>query len=282
MVNQHELFSFPARQKQDGDAALHQYFTPEWAALELVAEYFPSLRSDDVVIEPSCGRGTFLKGIPEDVRAIGVEIDPIVAEQARANTGREIICGDYREVELPPASAVIGNPPFKMGMVDGFLDRSHELLPEGGRCAFILPAYAIQTPSRLLKWNEKWSVSQTLLPRTLFPRSRLPLLFVVFDKDHVGSRRLVGFTLYHEAHEIYGMPNWAKVLLVHGQPRKQTWRCVVEVALRKIGGRGTLADIYAVMQHRSARASENQWWKDKVRQILQLHFTRIGPATYAL
>ena len=61
-----ELFDFPAAQRQDGDAQLHQYFTPEWAALELVAEYFPSLRSDDVVIEPSCGRGTFLKGIPED------------------------------------------------------------------------------------------------------------------------------------------------------------------------------------------------------------------------
>lgn len=271
----------PTRNRQVGNGALHQYFTPEWATEELIDKFFPNLGRTDLVIEPSCGRGAFLKSVPAIAEAIGVEIDPAMAEEARLNTGREIICGDFAQVDLPNASAIVGNPPFDMKTVDRFLRRAHDLLPQEGRCGFILPAYALQTPSRLLKWNRHWNISQTLLPRTLFQRARLPLLFVLFEKG-CGPRRLIGFTLYHEANEINGLPNWAKTVLIHGEPKRQTWRCVVEIALRKIGGRGTLTEIYHAMNSRSARASDNQWWKDKVRQVLQLHFARFGPATYGL
>lgn len=263
------------------NAALHQWFTPEWAAEELVAKFFPHLNSSDLVIEPGCGYGAFLKAVPVVAGALGVEIDPVVAEEARVNTGRDIVCGDFGDdtLELPTASAIVGNPPFDMNTVDRFLRRSHRLLPNEGRCGFILPAYALQTPRRLLKWSRQWSVSQTLLPRTLFQRARLPLLFVLFEKG-CGPRRLVGFTLYHEANDINGLPGWAKSILIHGEPKRQTWRAVVEVALRKIGGKGTLSEIYHAMKDN--RPSENRWWKDKVRQILQLHFQRYGPATYGL
>lgn len=273
------LFELAEQAERPRNSLLHQWFTPEWAAEELVAQFFPHLGARDLVIEPSCGRGAFLKAVPTETEAIGVEIDFNLAEEARRNTGREIICGDFSEVPLPNASAIVGNPPFDMQAVDRFLRRAHHLLPNEGRCGFILPAYALQTPTRLLKWNRHWSVSQTLLPRTLFQRARLPLLFVLFEKG-CGPRRLVGFTLYHEANDINGMPNWAKALLIHGEPKRQTWRCVVEVALRKIGGRGTLTEIYHAMKDN--RPSENKWWKDKVRQILQLHFERFGPATYGL
>lgn len=274
-----ELFDFPERKRQDGDATLHQYFTPEWAAEELVAEFFPGLGKRDLAIEPACGRGPFLKAIPEIAEAIGVEIDPAMAAEARLNTGREIICGDFTEVELPGCTAIIGNPPFNMRLVDKFLIKAHRLLPLEGRCGFILPAYAIQTPSRLLKWNRHWNVSQTLLPRTLFPRARLPLLFVLFEKG-AGPRRLVGFTLYYQAYDINGMPGWVKSLLIHGEPKRMTWRVVVEHALRRIGGRGTLREIYHAMKDK--RPSDNKWWKDKVRQVLQLHFKRVGPGEWAL
>lgn len=273
------LFDWPSAKSRRGRPELHQYYTPEWAAEELVAKFLPNLGPKDCVIEPACGRGPFLKAVPRDTYAIGVEIDPSLAQQARANTEREVICGDFIEVELPPASAIIGNPPFDMALVDRFLVKAHALLPNEGRCGFILPAYALQTPSRLLHWSRRWSVSQTLLPRTLFQRSRLPLLFVLFEKG-CGPRLLVGFTLYHEAHEINGMPNWAKALLIHGEPRRQTWRVVVEGALQRIGGRGTLSEIYHAM--RDSRPSENKWWKDKVRQVLQLHFVRVGPGEWAL
>jgi hypothetical protein len=279
------LFDMTEPAKQAGaDDELHQFFTPEWAAEELVAKFFPMLGPSDLVIEPSCGRGAFLKAVPEVSEAIGVEIDPDLATTARENTGRHVICGDFTDpaIDLPPAaSAIIGNPPFNMGLVDKFLRRSYDLLPNEGRAGFILPAYSLQTPRRLIRWQRHWSVSQTLLPRTLFQRARLPLLFVLFEKG-VGPRLLVGFTLYHEADEINGMPNWAKRLLIHGEPRRTTWRVVVESALRRIGGRGTLGEIYHAMRHRSHRATENQWWKDKVRQVLQLHFQRVGPGEWAL
>jgi hypothetical protein len=276
-----ELFEVETKRKQSGDHSLSQFFTPEWAAQELVAKFFPNLGARDLVIEPGCGNGPFLKAIPELSEAIGVEIDPKLAASARENTGRQIFCGDFADddLPLPPASAIVGNPPFDMQLVDRFLRRSYDLLPIEGRAGFILPAYALQTPRRLIKWQRHWSVSQTLLPRTLFQRARLPLLFVLFEKG-VGPRLLVGFTLYHEANEINGMPNWAKELLIHGQPRRNTWRVVVDVALRKIGGRGTLTEIYNAM--RDLRPSENKWWKDKVRQVLQLHFERIGPGQWAL
>lgn len=276
-----ELFETPARREQTGNHDLHQYFTPEWAAEELVAKFFPGLSGGDCVIEPACGRGPFLKSVPEAVEAIGVEIDPALAEVARENTGRHIITGDFADegIELPPASAIIGNPPFDMRLVDKFLTRSYALLPTEGRAGFILPAYALGTPRRVIRWQRHWAVSQTLLPRTLFPRARVPLLFVLFEKG-CGPRLLVGFTLYHEENEIHGMPNWAKRLLVDGEPRRKTWRLVVEVALRKLGGRATLPEIYHEM--RDARPSENKWWKDKVRQVLQLHFARVGPGEWAL
>lgn len=274
-----QLFELPEPKRQEGTSKLHQFFTPEWAAEELVARFFPHVGASDLVIEPACGRGAFLKAFPDDVEAIGVEIDARLAAEARANTGRQVICGDFTEVELPGATAIVGNPPFDMKLFDRFLLRARLLLPLEGRCGFILPAYAIQTPSRLLRWNKHWSVSQTLLPRTLFPRARLPLLFVLFEKG-CGPRKLVGFTLYHEAYDINGMPNWVKALLIHGEPQRKTWRVVVEHALRRIGGRGTLPQIYNAMKDN--RPTENKWWKDKVRQVLQLHFKRIGPGEWAL
>jgi site-specific DNA-methyltransferase (adenine-specific) len=274
-----ELFDLPERKKQTGDSKLDQYFTPKWAAEELVARFFPNLGKADLVIEPACGRAPFLSAVPVEAEAIGVDIDPQLCEEARANTGRQIICGDFAKVPLPTASAIVGNPPFRADIIDAFLRRSYGLLPNEGRCAFLLPAYMLQTPSRILKWNRHWSLSQTLLPRTLFQRARLPLLFVLFEKG-CGPRRLVGFTLYHEAHDINGMPNWAKLLLMHGEPRKQTWRSVVDVAMRKIGGRGTLTEIYNALKDN--RPSENKWWKDKVRQVLQLYCVRVGPGEWAL
>jgi hypothetical protein len=52
------------------------------------------------------------------------------------------------------------------------------------------------------------------------------------------------------------------------------------VALRKIGGRGKLSEIYHAMN--DIRPSQQVWWKDKVRQVLQLHFHRVGPGEWAL
>ncbi|TJY57165.1 hypothetical protein E4T66_17290 [Sinimarinibacterium sp. CAU 1509] len=95
-----------ARQRELG-----QYMTPMWVAESLVQRHFAELDANDCVFELTCGTGAFLSAIPPHVEALGVEIDPELADIARANSGRRVITGDFRQVkfDLRP-SAILGNP----------------------------------------------------------------------------------------------------------------------------------------------------------------------------
>ena len=181
--------------------ALHQWFTPRWVCEAIVERHFAGLNLGDVVLEPSCGDGRFLQALPAEVPALGVEIDPRLADIARAASGRQIITGDFLAVEIPtPITHVIGNPPFDSRTIHAFLDRAHGLLVEGGVCGLLLPAYVLQTSSKVCALNHRWSISQELMPRNIFPRLSLPLVFARFQKDR--ERALVGFFLYREAADI--------------------------------------------------------------------------------
>ena len=260
-------------------AELGQWFTPEWAAVELVERYFGDLNGSDYVIEPSCGFGAFLKAIPNHVPAIGVEIDPALAVVAENNTGRHIIVGDFRNVQLPCVpTAIVGNPPYDVRLIEGFLRRAAIVLPDNGRCGFLLPAYAMQTHRRIWRWHQTWSMVAEIVPRRLFPRLSLPLVFVQFKKEKV--RTLVGFALYREAVEFENLGKAAKLILTYGHPRKGIWRALVEATLERLGGKATLQDIYTAIEPR--RPTANAWWREKVRQVLQLHFARISPGLWAL
>src|SRR3546814_12503078 len=68
--------------------ALGQYPTPGWVAQALVERHFARLSSEDKVVEPSCGPGSFLSVIPSDLFAVSVEIDPVKTALERANTQR--------------------------------------------------------------------------------------------------------------------------------------------------------------------------------------------------
>lgn len=260
--------------------ALGQFMTPLWAADALVEEFYPELDSSDIVIEPSCGDGAFLQAIPDHVPAIGVEIDQRLASEAIVNTGRKIITGDFRTVDIPEKpTLIIGNPPFKSSLIDEFLIRSAQLMTDGGRVGFLLPTYAIQTPSTVLRWNETWSLDQRLIPRTLFPRAIRPLVFLMFTKDK-HRRMLGGFALYRAAYEINSMREEIKALLIQGEPRKPVWRSVVEFAMKRLGGTCHLKDLYSYIE--PIRPSENPWWKAKVRQTLQRYFTPVDRGMWSL
>lgn len=260
------------------DRRLDQYMTPEWASQALVEQFFPELRDSDLVIEPSCGRGSFLKAVPDEVPAVGVEIDPALAAEAIANSGRPVIVGDFRTVELPAPTAIIGNPPFDMATFDGFLSRASKILPSGGRCGFLLPAYAVQTPSRVLRWKESWSIDQALVPRTLFQRLSLPLVFLMFAKERPCI--LTGFALYEEAQDVTGMPSATKLILTHGRQGMGVWQAVVAEVMHRLGGEASLSDVYAAVSPR--RPTGNPWWQEKVRQTLQRHFARTGPGRWRI
>jgi site-specific DNA-methyltransferase (adenine-specific) len=267
------------RQSQMRNAALDQFMTPEWAAEALVSEFFGDLTANDLVLEPTCGRGAFLKAIPAHVQAIGVEIDEQLAHEAAANTGRRVLCGDFRTIELPEnPTAIIGNPPFKMHLLDALLERSRHWLPENGRCGLIVSAYMVQTPSTVLRWNDHWSLEQRILPRTLFPRAIRPLVFLMFTKDRL-RRMLGGFALYRESAEINGLGRQAKLLLIHGTPNKTCWRAVVEWGLRQLGGKAHVRELYQVIEPH--RPTENRWWQEKVRQTLQRHFVAVERGVWA-
>jgi hypothetical protein len=259
--------------------SLHQFFTPAWAAERIVEMKFGDLSSLDRVVEPSCGRGAFLQAVPESVPIVGVEIDPLLAREAREATGREVITGDFAQVELPfQPNVILGNPPFSVGTICSFLDRAHTLLPDNGRCGFILPAHLFQTASTVRRLQEQWSMDNEMIPNNLFHRISLPLCFCLFTKERI--HRFTGFFLYAEMDAVTGFKKQPRLLLTHGAPRRGAWRVVVDAALDALGGRGSLSEIYSWVE-RAGRPTANVFWKDKIRQILQeRHYIRLGDALY--
>jgi len=257
--------------------SLSQYMTPGWAAEAIVAHALPDLPARATVIEPSCGIGRFLQALPEGINAIGVEIDARLADIARATTNATIITGDFRNVPLPVerCDCLIGNPPFEMAVWDGMLDRAHQLLDDGGRVIMVLPAFTFQTSSRVVRYNQRWSLSQEMMPRNIFPGIRLPLMLANFTKDP--KPRLSGLILYHESREIEEMPAVYRRALSEG---RSGWRAVVEEALKRLGGEATVDQVCSEIAPRKPTTTDH--WRPKVRQQLMRHCRKMGPARYAL
>jgi adenine-specific DNA-methyltransferase len=261
------------------NVALHQWFTPRWVCESIVDRYFSRLDLADLVLEPACGDGRFLQALPDEVNAIGVEIDPQLAQLAREATGRQIITGDFLTADIPgPVTHVIGNPPFEARLIHAMLDRAHGLLVDGGSCGLLLPAYVLQTSSKVVQLNQRWSISQELMPRNIFPRLKLPLVFAMFRKERL--RTLVGFFLYHETADVAAMPRDVRDAL-HGLGKGSVWRRAVRAAFDRCGSaQASLENLYAAIE----RPSPNQFWREKVRQVLQTYpeFRRAGAGTWAI
>lgn len=260
---------------------LCQYFTPLWVAQALVERHFRDLGRDDLVIEPSCGYGAFLQALPPFVPAVGVEIDAALAARARANTGRQIIVGDFRTVVLPANPTVlIGNPPFKSLLFDAFLDRAYSILPEGAKAGFILPTYFFQTARRVCEYGERWSLSIELMPRNAFhARMKTPLLFALFQKN--AARTLVGFVLYRECDDLHQMAKPYRELL--SSYEGPIWLAVCRMALRRLGGSASLKQIYLELERN--RPTRTEWWREKIRQTLRAYgdiFKALGEGQYEL
>jgi hypothetical protein len=102
----------------------------QWATEALVAHYFPDLGPDDQVVEPTCGPGAFLGVFPLDVSAIGIELDLMLAAQAREASGRIVRVGPCCR-HSRKAPAFIGNPPFDMDLIAALPGRAHEAMADG-------------------------------------------------------------------------------------------------------------------------------------------------------
>lgn len=264
-----------ARDPVERDESLSQFFTPSWAAELLVANALEGLGVVDV-LEPSCGNGQILGAIPSTHGALGVEIDPRMAREARRRTGRDVVCGDFSTVDIGVRTfgAIIGNPPFVSGAIEALVARAHGLLPEGGVLGLVLPAHIPASSDRIARWRERFSIEVQLLPRMLFPRLRLPLTWTRMVRT--ANRTLVGVLLFDEQQDISAMPDASRRSFQAGR----TWREVIGEALETLGGEASLRDIYAAVEPR--RRSTNAFWRDKTRQILAMHYVRVDETRWRL
>jgi SAM-dependent methyltransferase len=257
---------------------LEQWLTPAWAAEALLMRHYSHLTPQDLVLEPGCGTGRWLRvlaALKPDVPAVGVEIDPRLALVARSH-GILVHIGDFLRMELAVRPTLcLGNWPFNAVPFWGFLDRCHQLLPDGGEAGVLTTSLAFKTTSVVLERNERWSIAVEMLPRDMFPRLRWPLVFVRFLKDR--CRRLWGLALYDETAAALGLkPHYRRIADEHAL----TWRAVVLAALERLGGQATLSVLYAEVE--AHRPSNTQWWREKVRQTLQLYALSVRTGEWAL
>ncbi|MDR9836827.1 MULTISPECIES: class I SAM-dependent methyltransferase [Herbaspirillum] len=257
---------------------LGQYFTPGWARQEIVDQFY-RFTTGDLVCECSCGDAGFLSAIEDNIAAFGVEIDPLHAQTARLNTGRLVIEGDFATVPLPQGiTHIISNPPFKLTVIDRFLDRAHDILPEGGEVGFILPAYALQTAERVVNYGKRFSLQTLVIPRNIFADLRLPLTFTRFHKS---KKVWAGFALFEQAAAVQRMPRHYRDLLEGSAG--SVWLAVAQLAFQRLGGRATLDELYRELEN--ARPTATRWWKEKLRQTVRRYneiFQPLDRGTYAL
>lgn len=63
--------------------------------------------------------------------------------------------------------------------------------------------------------------------------------------------------------------------------KEGTWREIVERALLQIRGRGDLKTIYVTVKRIApGKVNRNRFYQEKIRQTLQMHFTRVAPGIY--
>lgn len=260
-------------------AALGQFFTPAWACELLLRRAFPNIAPGDVVLDPACGDGRFLMAVPETIEAFGIEIDPAVADEARTNSGRPVVTGDFVLATLPQRPThIIGNPPYKASTIEGFLARCYELLDYDRQAAFLLPVYFFQTAGTVVRLGRCWSIAQELVPRNLFQGLMKPLCFATFTKARQCS--LSGFFLYSEVDAINSLRAEFRAMFIGNRSRPGVWHEAVHVALRICGGRATLQQLYQCLESR--RPTDNPFWREKIRQVAGQHFTRIQAGEYAI
>jgi hypothetical protein len=253
-----------------------QYMTPAWASSMLVAQFFPNIPKDFYLVEPSCGHGSFLNALPSYVDAVGVELDPAVAKVAEYNTGRKIYNQSILDFKPDrPVNAMVGNPPFSTKLLTAMLCQAADYLVDGGKIGLILSAHMAQYASTVTGWTKDYSIESHMLPRDIYRDLTKPLCFMMFTKEAQG--KLFGFALYHETVAVNSLSKDIKRLFVRGG-KGPLWARVVEDAILANGGKASLSQIYLYVQNR--RPTENQFWKDKIRQVARQYFHSVSRGLY--
>ena len=116
--------------------------------------------------------------------------------------------------------------------------------------------------------SEQWSIEQELMPRNIFPRLSVPIVFSMFTKE--ARRRLFGFFLYREAAEISALSKPARQVLERSGKGGSVWRQAVHAAFDLVAQDVAPLDaLYRALEGR--RPTENQHYQAKIRQTLQVY-----------
>lgn len=257
---------------------LEQWLTPAWAAEALLMRHYARLGAQDLVLEPGCGTGRWLRVLAElkpHVPSLGVEVDPRLAAIAQGH-GVSVLVGDFTRLPLVGVepTLLIGNWPFAHKTFTAFLERAHQLLPEGGEAGVLTSVLAFKTTSVVMEHLQRWSIAVEVMPRDMFPRLRWPAVFARFTKDQ--CRRMWGLALYEETAAARGLKVRYRAL---ADEHALTWRAVVLAALERLGGQAQLSVLYAEVE--GMRPSQTQWWREKVRQVLQKYALSQGGGVWA-
>lgn len=260
--------------------SLNQFFTSAWASEILFDAHFNNLGINDLVWEPTCGTGNMLAAIPEHIPCIGTEIDPPIADQARKNTGREIITGNCLTIKLPQGiTAIFGNPPFNLELFEKLLNRCSEILELGTKAGFLIPAYFLQTSRTVIDLGRKWTISSEIIPRDVFPGLSKPLVFASFTRDNFP--RLIGFRLFTEVSEMRQLSKHHQELFSNKiKGPRSVWKEAVTEILQELGGKASLTIIYQSIEGK--RPTDNSHWKEQIRKVLQKSFVRTETGVYSL
>lgn len=258
--------------------AVSYYPTPGWFAHMLFEQRIaPYLNVESVILEPSCGDGSLLRAIPANVRAFGVELDPVLAAEAAATSGHHVVVGDVLTAPFPEQPTMLfANPPFSMTFVDRLLNRIYFGFAEGGRASMILPAYMLQTSRTVAAFAARWSIEAELIPRDLFPNLSKSLVFASFVREQ--QRRFVGLSFYLETAAWQQMPERFHEILARA--RKNVWVAAILEALTRLGGTGTIESIHRIVA--GSPPTQTPWVREAIRKWAREAFECVGNATYRI
>ena len=145
------------------------------------------------VLEPGCGTGNFMTGIPENIKAnvSGVELDPISARIAAAlNPDATILNADLADCTIHPGfDLTIGNVPYsgdisldyrttdggtsRLPLHDYFIERSVDALRPGGVAMLLTSRYTLDKRSETMRADlarKAELVGAVRLPSSTFAR----------------------------------------------------------------------------------------------------------------
>jgi hypothetical protein len=180
--------------------ALDFYATPDALALAICQHVATGIATPRAVVEPSAGRGAFVRAIRAtwpDSKVMAVEIDP---ENLSAlwDPRLDVVVDDWARFataaaeSLAPPDLIIGNPPYRQAQEH--VEAGLRWLRPGGSLAFLLRINFLGSTSRVDFWNRAGLASVTpITPRPSFTNGGTDgteYAVFVWTKGHTGPARL--------------------------------------------------------------------------------------------